>query len=127
MQNELVALIKEAIPTASLIYLFGSQATRHARVESDIDVAVQAEAPLDSLFRWQLANQLATTLGKDVDLIDLRQASTVLRMEIVRSGICLYQRGQEAALFEMTTLSMYQHLQQERAEILSDFKRSLLP
>lgn len=127
MQHELVTLIKEAIPTVSLIYLFGSYATQHERAESDIDIAVQADAPLDPLFRWQLANQLASTLGKEVDLIDLRQASTVLRMEIVRHGICLYQRGQEAAFFEMTALSMYQHLQQERAEILSDFKRSLLP
>lgn len=125
MRDALIASIKEAIPTVSLIYLFGSHATGNAGPDSDIDVAVLAQAPLDPVHRWNLAGEIASTLHRDVDLVDLRQASTVLRMKIIRHGVCLYQRNQEAEHFNMTTLSMYQHLQQERATILAGFKQSL--
>jgi len=52
--------------------VFGSIARNRARQDSDLDVAVQAEKPLDSAMRVQLIGQLALAIGCPVDLIDLR-------------------------------------------------------
>ncbi|WP_409306259.1 type VII toxin-antitoxin system MntA family adenylyltransferase antitoxin [Pectobacterium sp. B1J-3] len=125
MNDKIVAVLKKQLPDIKIIYLFGSRATGHAHKNSDVDIAIMAGHKLDPLVRWDLANQLTTELGHDVDLIDLLQASTVLRMEIVRQGQLLYQIGTTSAQFEMTTLSMYQHLQRERADIIQRFHQDL--
>ncbi|WP_375138714.1 type VII toxin-antitoxin system MntA family adenylyltransferase antitoxin [Pectobacterium polaris] len=66
------------------MYLFGSQATGNARADSDVDIAILATRALNPVERWELSHQLAKTVDHDVDLIDLLQASTVLKMESVQ-------------------------------------------
>ncbi|MBA0167768.1 MULTISPECIES: type VII toxin-antitoxin system MntA family adenylyltransferase antitoxin [Pectobacterium] len=125
MNDKIVLTLKKQMPDIKIIYLFGSQATSNARADSDIDIAIMATKVLDPIERWELANQLAKAVGRDVDLVDLLQASTVLKMEIVRNGKLLYDAEATAGEFEMTTLSMYQHLQQERADIIRSFHQDL--
>ena len=111
MFDEIVLTLKKQMPDIKIIYLFGSQATGNARADSDVDIAIMATKALDPVERWELSHQLAKTVGHDVDLIDLLQASTVLKMEIVRNGKLLYDAEATAGDFEMPTLSMYPHLQ----------------
>ncbi|MCL2894663.1 type VII toxin-antitoxin system MntA family adenylyltransferase antitoxin [Brenneria tiliae] len=125
MNDKIVSVLRKALPDIKIIYLFGSQASGQARADSDVDVAIMAEKRLEPVARWELSNQLAKTLHRDVDLVDLLQASTVLRIEIIRNGRLLYQQEDEAEKFEMTALSMYQHLQRERAHIITSFQQSL--
>ncbi|MFJ5453747.1 MULTISPECIES: type VII toxin-antitoxin system MntA family adenylyltransferase antitoxin [Pectobacterium] len=125
MFDEIVLTLKKQMPDIKMIYLFGSQATGNARADSDVDIAIMATRALDPVERWELSHQLAKTVGHDVDLIDLLQASTVLKMEIVRNGKLLYDAEATAGEFEMTTLSMYQHLQKERADIIRSFNQDL--
>ncbi|ASY78777.1 type VII toxin-antitoxin system MntA family adenylyltransferase antitoxin [Pectobacterium polaris] len=125
MFDKIVSTLKKQIPDIKIIYLFGSQATGNARADSDVDIAVMATRALDPVERWELSHQLAKTVDHDVDLIDLLQASTVLKMEIVRNGKLLYDAKAAAGEFEMTTLSMYQHLQRERADIIRSFNQDL--
>ncbi|WP_226888453.1 type VII toxin-antitoxin system MntA family adenylyltransferase antitoxin [Pectobacterium aquaticum] len=125
MNDEIVLTLKKQMHDIKMIYLFGSQATGNARADSDVDIAIMATRALDPVERWELSHQLAKTVGHDVDLIDLLQASTVLKMEIVRNGKLLYDAEAAAGEFEMTTLSMYQHLQKERADIIRSFNQDL--
>jgi len=57
-------------------------------------------------------------LKSDVDLVDLLSASTVMQNQVVHHGICIYDAANYAVSFEMQVMSMYQHLNDERAGIL---------
>jgi hypothetical protein len=76
------------------------------------------------LTRWQLQSELAEDFSCEVDLvdlIDLLSASTVMQNQIINHGLCLYETSNSSALFEMQVMSMYQHLNDERADILAQF------
>jgi predicted nucleotidyltransferase len=87
--EELVALLGRALSAdARLSYalLFGSAATRGPQLADDIDIAVSARAPLGLLDRMRLATDLERVVGKAVDVVDLDEASTLLRREVLRDG-----------------------------------------
>jgi uncharacterized protein len=68
---------------------------------------------------------MQAVVNRDVDLINLRLAPTVLQKEIVMNGRRIYQTiGTTADEFEMLVLSLYQKLNEERAEILAEGLRS---
>ncbi|MGL5470371.1 MAG: type II toxin-antitoxin system antitoxin, partial [Shewanella sp.] len=81
-EKKIIKLLRDNIPKLQLIYLFGSysQGTQHRN--SDIDIAVLAADTLDNIARWELAQKLASALDSDVDLVDLRSASTVLCQQV---------------------------------------------
>jgi predicted nucleotidyltransferase len=74
-QRERIATeIRRVAPAAIAGYVFGSFATGTSTPNSDVDVAVLGSEALPAAARWELAQTLAIALGRDVDLIDLRQA-----------------------------------------------------
>ncbi|MCX8002604.1 MAG: nucleotidyltransferase domain-containing protein [Anoxybacillus mongoliensis] len=125
MEQIIVETLKDAV-SPSVIYLFGSVATRHVRYDSDIDIAfLSDERSLDHYERFMLAQQLAERLQRDVDLIDLKQASTVFQAQIVHSGKVIYCADeQKRAEYEWLVLKMYAKLNEERAEILRNIVES---
>ena len=123
--QQLCDYIIQLLPKAELIYLFGSHANGQVRQDSDYDLAVLLPEHLNNIERWELAQQLAGKFGKDVDLIDLRQASPVLRMQIIDQGRLISGDKNTATAFEMQSFSMYGNLQENRAAIISDFKQQL--
>ena len=116
--NELPLILRDKLKQIKLIYLFGSQVTGFTSKTSDIDIAVLTEKKLDSVLRWHVEAELADELSSEVDLVDLLSASTVMQNEIIHHGICIYDPENKAALFETQVMSMYQHLNDERAAIL---------
>jgi len=113
-----------ALPDCRVIYRFGSWGTAMQRPDSDIDLAILPSRPLDSVYCWELAQALATQAGRDVDLVDLLRASTVLRMEVVAHGERLYRADDtEAEQFEDMVFSSYARLNEERREILADVRK----
>ena len=62
---------------------------------------------------------LESILKMDVDIINLRNVSTVFQKEIVTADRRIYTGDSYAAEeFEMLTMSYYQKLNEERAEII---------
>jgi len=115
----LVELIREAVPDVVAVYLFGSTARGEASARSDLDLALLGRRPLDPVMRWELQQHLAVAAGRDVDLVDLRAASSVFRVQVLRDGQVLLDRDPNArALFEATALSSYARLNEERREII---------
>lgn len=103
----------------AVIYVFGSAALGAVRPDSDLDVAFLPAAPSDAWAVFQVAQELARQLRREVDLVDLRRASTVLRKEVLRTGRRLVTfRARETDEFEMYTLSDYARLNEERAPVL---------
>lgn len=121
----LVELIRDAVPDVIAVYLFGSMGREEGSAESDLDLALLADRLLDPISRWELQERLATVAGRDVDLVDLRAASSVLRVQVLRDARLLLERDPNArALFEATALSSYAHLNEERRGIIEDILRS---
>ncbi|QFU23426.1 nucleotidyltransferase domain-containing protein [Shewanella eurypsychrophilus] len=118
----LINAVRSKLPNLKLIYLFGSYASGEQHPESDLDIAILPNKALDNITRWDIAQELASEFDVDVDLIDLNCASTVLCQQVITQGICLWGNTHDDDIFTTKTMSMYQHLQAERAEILSDFK-----
>jgi predicted nucleotidyltransferase len=120
-------LLTEQLPKLQGVYLFGSQADGTARAHSDYDIAFLVEWGHSPSRRelWRLSLLLAKQLRVDyVDLIDLQNASTVFRFEIVSTGERIFTKDEDyCATFEMTVYSMYQRLNFERREILEDIKK----
>ena len=108
-----------------LVYLFGSRAEALEHTGSDWDIAVLSGKSLEPMLRWELAQQLAETLKADVDLLDLTQASTVMRMEVISKGQLLFGDRYDADVFETQVYSMYGRLQESRQDILNDFIKDL--
>lgn len=125
----LIQTVRGHYPDIQAIYLFGSWGTADEWPDSDVDIAVllpPRQARRVDFWRWNaLAADLATILGKKVDLLNLRRVSTVFQKEVVMADRRIFTADAYAAEeFEMLTLSYYQKLNEERAEILAEGLRS---
>jgi uncharacterized protein len=123
MEKRMISALLAAIPNCQAIYRFGTWMTEDERPDSDIDLAVLPSAPLEPVFRWELAQRLAIEARRDVDLIDLLRASTVLRMQVVAHGQRIYCADlNRVEVFEDYVYSGYARLNEERREILADVR-----
>ena len=111
--------LSQHIPHVIAIYQFGSQVHGTARPTSDIDLAVLAHDSIPNERRFHIAQDLAAQLHCNVDLLDLRTASTVIRMQVLATGQCLDTRDDQAkAEFEMYAYADYARLNEERRELV---------
>ena len=78
---------------------------------------------LSELRRFELAQELAAQLHHDVDLVDLRSASTVMRMQVISTGECLFTVSDRLqGEFEDLGYSTYARLNEVRREVLNDVR-----
>ena len=116
-------ILRAAIPGLQAAYRFGSTVSRETHAKSDVDVAFIAAEPLSVERCWEVAGDLAAELARDVDLIDLRRASTVMRVQVLQGALTIADDDPTArAWFEMLSLSDYARLNEERRGILEDVK-----
>ena len=73
LQQQLRQILSD-YPELRLAMLFGSQAAGNANRDSDIDLALLADAPLDSRLKIALTERISTRLGCPVDIVDLYHA-----------------------------------------------------
>jgi predicted nucleotidyltransferase len=118
-QNRLIVECLRRTLDPLAIYRFGSTAHGTASAESDHDIAVLARARIAPALRFDVQEQLAAALGRDVDLVDLASASTVMAMQAIGRGELLFD-GDAAARgdFEDRIYSAYARLNEERRGIL---------
>lgn len=121
LEKLLVGAVLDRLPGCIAIYRFGSWGTEAERPDSDLDIAILADQRLAPVRRWELAQTLASLARRDVDLVDLLCASTVLRLQVVAYGELLYSNGSsDVEQFEDTVFSSYARLNEERRDILTD-------
>lgn len=125
--SEMPEMIREAVlaelPVCLAIYVFGSRADDQARTDSDLDVAVLLPPERRLPDRLTLAARLASRLGMEVDMVDLRRASDVLRREVLANGIRIHDaQPDEVLAWEAQALTRYGHYRREVADLLSDFR-----
>ena len=112
-------ILRDRIGDPIVLYRFGSSVAGSLRAESDTDYAVLATRPLEAVERFDLQEDIARALRRSVDLVDLRRASVVLRMQVVASGVAVaVGDAVERERFEILTYASYARLNEERRAIL---------
>lgn len=121
--DALVARLRDAMPGLRAVYRYGSAGTAYERPDSDIDIAVLADRPLDFPTLAALAGELSLLVGRDVDLNDMRRLPVTLCVQIVTSGERLYAADVAAAEeYDSRVLSDYAYLNELRRGILDDVR-----
>ena len=106
------------------VYLFGSAAKNELNPESDIDIAFLSFLDVDEYECFMKAQELAEIFKRDVDLIDLKKASTVFKAQIRGTSSLIYCNDDvKRAYFEMRALKEYALLNEERAEIIKNIQK----
>jgi predicted nucleotidyltransferase len=82
-------ILRDHLSPTTIVWVFGSRVTGCARRYSDLDLALQGDAPLD----WGLLDRLKDALSESdltikVDLVDLRAVNAAFR-EIIKSEMVL--------------------------------------
>ena len=117
-KNIIIDFLKEKL-SPELIYIFGSYAKNSERDNSDIDIAILPEKEIDEYKLFLLAQKLAEKLKKEVDLVDIKKASTVFKAQIIQGKLIFNKDNYKKMNFELKTFREYAKLNEEKKEILA--------
>lgn len=120
IQEHLLTAFRNALS----IYAFGSRVQGTANAQSDLDLAVLVAGYADPLQLFEMANQLADKLGYEVDLLDLRAASTVMQHQVITTGRRLWAKDVQADLFDVFVLNEKLALDELRAEQINEIRET---
>jgi uncharacterized protein len=120
----IVDFLKAGISKLQSVYVYGSYLTGTFSDASDLDLAFRAEARLDNVRRWQIQQQLAIQVGRDVDLLDLAVTSIVMQFEVITTGRRIYCADEDTtAACETLVYSRYLDFNETRRRIIEDIHR----
>lgn len=122
-QDKIIAAVRAVLPDVQAVTLFGSRAGGVAREDSDLDLAVLLPSRADPVRLWEAGEAIARRLDVDVDLIDLRAASTVMQFQVITTGRRLFAKGAEADRYDMFILGEMTALNEARAPLIADIER----
>ena len=121
-RDPIVQHLRSHLPGLLAIYAFGSRITGNATPDSDLDLAVLVEGHADIIALFNLSSDLADLAGCDVDLVDLRAASTVMQHQIIQTGVRWWAKDHQADLFEIYVCKEKWDLDRYRAGLLQDIQ-----
>lgn len=106
------------------IYLFGSFAKGEGREDSDIDLAIYGDSMFDTYELFIIANELSFIINRDVQLIDLRDVSTVFSAQIVGNKEVLFCRDENLCFeYDIKAFKNYIKLNEERQVVIEAIRR----
>lgn len=102
-------------------YIFGSYVQNKMKSDSDIDIAIYLKANLDPSEYLQIKMDLSDKLKREVDLVVLNEAPSLLKYEIYKSNVLLFTRDMTIesnhkvkTLFEYNDMKRYLNLSYNR-------------
>ena len=123
----LIKVLKSRLPNLMAIYAFGSRVSGDANANSDWDLAVLVAGYVEPGVLWELSGALADVSGTDIDLIDLRAASTVMQYQVLTLGERWWLGAESAThvgVWEAAMLSEMTELNSARAGLMADIAAS---
>lgn len=107
-----------------LIVLFGSLVRGQARTDSDADIGILGGGFWQQL---ELGGAIASELGREPHVVDLKAAPTVLAYEIAKTGVPLYERERFSwARFGARAASAYFDFQPAHERLVAAAKQRLI-
>jgi uncharacterized protein len=120
--DEAVNILKSEV-NPFCIYLLGSASRNELREDSDIDIAFLSDEKIDSYNNFMIAQQLYDVFKRQVDLINLEEASTVFKAQVAGKAKVIYcSDNSKRCYFEMRALKEYALLNEEREVIFKGIK-----
>lgn len=120
-ESKIIDFLKENI-NPYLIILFGSYVKGNFRPDSDIDIAFLSDNKFTNYELFMLAQELADILKYEVDLINLDNASTVFKAQILGTGKIIYCTDDtRRKFFTLRAFKEYALLNEERKVILDRY------
>ncbi len=121
--SKLIKELSEKLIGLEAIYLFGSRARDDQKPTSDWDFAYLCrEKSIDEIV-WNIKLELETKFDLNVDMVNLYDANTILQIQVIKTGRLIWTGDlKKVKEFEYLTLSYYQKLNDERADLLKDIK-----
>ncbi len=124
MQREaILSLLQSRFPGVLSVYAFGSRISGDAGPDSDLDLAILVAGQADPVTLWETAGDLADLAGCPVDLLDFRNASTVIQYRILTTGERWWSAGSAVDAYEAGIFSDKTELDTARAPLLADIQR----
>ncbi len=121
--KSLVSLLQKELSDLEGVYLFGSRNTGESKVDSDWDFGYLSREGLLDERSWGIKTNVESLFDIQIDLVDLYKATTVLQIQVLKTGTLVWiGEHNKIKQFEYLTLSYYQKLNEERADILKDIK-----
>lgn len=100
------------------IYVFGSVVAQRLTAESDIDVGIVFEKTITSLELLELQEEFSDALGMQADVVNLDEVSPILRMQVLKNGVCAFARNKRrVSEFFVRTINEYDDLKRMRKPI----------
>jgi predicted nucleotidyltransferase len=108
------------------LWLYGSEAQGTAKPGSDVDLAALFRHRTEPLDVFDARTRLEEILHRDVDLVDLDQASPVLGMQVLKHGTLLVDRnpGRRHTAFSRI-LGLYEDVKLIRREVERELFRRM--
>ena len=121
------SVLATALPQAWAIYAYGSFARGDERPDSDLDVAVLLPPKAQIPDKLGLMAELSRAVGREVDIVNLRDASLDLVRDVLRDGRqLLVRRPSDVLVWEAERMTDYMLFNPRRAEIVSMYMREPL-
>jgi predicted nucleotidyltransferase len=124
MTDIIINTIKNVIKNPLAIYIFGSAAKGNFTNDSDIDIAILLQSPIEKHLLANIKAQLSLQLNRDVDVIDLNASSQVFQYEILSTAKKIETSDQSTVdQLEAKMLAMYLEFQDMRKDLLAEIKK----
>ena len=105
---EVGRVVEDVFPEALGVWIYGSFAHGCARRDSDLDIAILPDRPIDAWKRLERAQDVAERVHREVDLVDLSTVSDLLRHEVVTGGLRAVARDPEHCdMFELVSVAKF--------------------
>jgi len=97
--------------TVMLVFLFGSYASKQMKTLSDIDIGILFDKKPSFYEMNDLKENLSEIVKRDIDLVALNDASPIIKMQVIKKGILVFQRNKNYfSVFYGDTVNQYDDL-----------------
>ena len=120
--NAACNVLAAALPEAWAIYVYGSFARGDERPDSDLDLAVLLAPGAKLPDKLALISEVSQQVGRDVDLVNLREAGLDLVHELLQNGEpLLVRRESDVLVWEAERMTDYAEFNPRRSDILAQY------
>jgi predicted nucleotidyltransferase len=120
--NAACEVLARALPEAWAIYVYGSFARGDDGPSSDVDLAVLLPPKAMPPDKLGLIAEVSRAIGREADLVNLRDANLDLIHDLLRDGRQLLVRQPDAVLgWEAERMTDYADFNPRRADILAAY------